>query len=118
MNARARAIAAAAVTTLCFAAPVSDAVHAAAVPSGTQVALGTMLSPDASMSTSGDFATDTYGNPWDFSDDQDVLPIPGVGAFYSDAADVSNGILTVATRDNALIRFVQNWSQTGPIIPW
>ena len=29
--------------------------------------LGTVLSPSAALSSSGDFATDTFNDPWDFS---------------------------------------------------
>jgi hypothetical protein len=91
---------------------------ARAIDSGTQVALGAALSPDASVSTSGDFATDAFSNPWDFSDEEDVIPVPGVGVFYSDSASVANGLLNVATRDAAGIRLLMNWSKTQPILPW
>ena len=99
-------------------APLQAARPAAADNTGQQVALGTVLSPDASLSTSGDFATDTFGNPWDFSDDADVQAIPAVGAFQSDAASVANGVLSVQTRDAAEIRLLMNWSQTSPVLPW
>src|ERR1700710_2961658 len=87
-------------------APLQSVSPAAADNSGQQVALGAMLSPDATLSTSGDFATDTFGNPWDFSDEQDVIPISGVGAFQSDAPSVSGGILSVQTHDAAEIRLL------------
>ena len=89
----------------------------AAAGAGQQVALGTVLSADASQSTSGDYATDTYGDPWDFNNDADVVPIPGVGAYQSDSASVANGLLTAATRDGARIRLLTNWSMESSVLP-
>ena len=36
--------------------------------------------PRAALSTSGDYATDVLGDPWDFSNDEDVPPIPIIGS--------------------------------------
>ena len=35
--------------------------------------------PSAAFSSSGDYATDVLGDPWDFSNDEDVPPIMTVG---------------------------------------
>ncbi len=96
----------------------SAPTHAAAVAPGHQVDLGTVLSPDPSLDTSGDFATDTFSNPWDFSDPDDLIPIPQVGAGFADAADVSNGLLTVASRNQTEFRLLMNWGQITPVLPW
>ena len=39
-----------------------------------------VISPAAALSTSGDYATDVLGDPWDFSNDEDVPPIAVVGS--------------------------------------
>ncbi|MCU1395084.1 MAG: hypothetical protein JWM34_3512 [Ilumatobacteraceae bacterium] len=104
---------------LAAAAPLSnlEPVHAAN-GSGTQVAMGTIISPPASLSTTGDYATDTFSDPWDMSNQEDVEPFTGVGAFYSDSASMSDGILNVSTRGGAEIRLVMNWSQPLSVLPW
>ena len=99
--------------------PVAVAAHSAdAVVSGTQVDLTGVLSPPPALSTSGDFATDTFADPWDFNNQEDVIPTVGVGAAVSDDVSLSGGVLTVATRNAAEIRLLMNWSQTSPVLPW
>ena len=89
-----------------------------AVTPGTQVDLTGALSPPANLSTSGDFATDTFSDPWDFSNAEDIIPIVGVGVANADAVDLSGGVLTAATRNYAELRLLMNWSQTSPVLPW
>ena len=89
-----------------------------AVTPGTQVDLTGALSPPANLSTSGDFATDTFSDPWDFSNAEDIIPIVGAGVANADAVDLSGGVLTAATRNYAELRLLMNWSQTSPVLPW
>ena len=39
---------------------------------GAPVDLGTVLSLSAALSSSGDFAADTFNDPWDFSNPEDA----------------------------------------------
>ena len=72
-------------------------------------------SPDASWSTDGDFATDVYGDPWDFSNAEDVAPVPEVGVAGATGVVLGNGLLTVGTVDGTAIRLVFNWPG---VLPW
>jgi hypothetical protein len=95
-------------------------VHSAhAVVSGVQVDLGTMLSPPANLSTSGDFATDTFSDPWDFSNAEDIIPINGVGigvaAPVQDPVRLASGQLTVTTQNATEIRLLMKWPA---VLPW
>ena len=83
-----------------------------------RVPLGSMPTPPASLSTTGDFATDTYGDPWDFSNDQDVPPVPAVGVTATNAVSIANGVLSTTTHDTSEIRFLMNWSQLLHTLPW
>ncbi len=74
------------------------------------------IAPDASRSTSGDYATDTFGDPWDFSNDDDVPPIPLVGSENSfGITRNSNGTLSVASVNNSTVKLVRTW---GVQLPW
>ena len=95
--------------------PLQAAKPAAAWVSGSQVDLSPWLSPDAKLSTSGDFATDTFGDPWDFSNIEDVIPTVGVGVGVASKVDISNGVLTVATQNAAELRLLMKWPG---VIPW
>ena len=90
MNRRGSLIAAFGLLATLTPLTLSSAQPAAATPGGGYVAMGVPLSPPANLSTSGDFATDMFGDPWDFSNVEDVPPIKGVGVFYSDAASIEN----------------------------
>ncbi|MGD9702324.1 MAG: FlgD immunoglobulin-like domain containing protein [Acidimicrobiia bacterium] len=95
-----------------LAAIVVPALPASAVPT----ALPPSWSPDATWSTDGDFATDVYGDPWDFSNDEDVIPTHEVGV--QAAAGITrlpSGQLSVDTVDGTTIRLVFNWPN---VIPW
>ena len=81
-----------------------SAHSAHAVVSGVQVDMGTMLSPPANLSTSGDFATDTFGDPWDFSNPEDVIPIDNVGVGSAHVVSLANGQLTVAMQGGSELR--------------
>src|SRR3954453_23654582 len=97
-----------ALTSIAAAVLVSGPARAADID---HVPLGSMPTPPAAVSTTGDFATDTFGDPWDFSNDQDVPPIPDVGVPATNAVSVHDGLLTATTHDTTEIRFLMNWSQ-------
>ena len=92
-----------------------SAHSAHAVVSGVQVDMGTMLSPPANLSTSGDFATDTFGDPWDFSNPEDVIPIDNVGVGSAHVVSLANGQLTVAMQGGSELRLLMKWPQ---VLPW
>lgn len=74
------------------------------------------VAPDAARSTSGDYATDVFSDPWDFSNDEDVPPIALVGAENSYGITRNgNGTLTVASVNNSTIKLVRTW---GVELPW
>ena len=65
------------------------ALVAVAVPAGgARAHPGDAAKPVAAtpptLSTSGDYATDVFGDPWDFSNDDDVPPIELVGSENGD----------------------------------
>ena len=82
----------------------------------TPIALPPSWSPDAAWSTDGDFATDVYGDPWDFSNDADVIPTLEVGAQAAlGIARLPSGQLSVDTVDGTTVRLVFNWPN---VLPW
>ena len=99
-------------------APVQAAPPAQAVFLGDRVALGQTFSPDSTLSTAGDYATDTFGDPWDFSNEEDSLPIPGVGTFQVDSASIANGVLSMQSRDASEVRLMMEWGHFSPVLPW
>ncbi|MCU1395085.1 MAG: hypothetical protein JWM34_3513 [Ilumatobacteraceae bacterium] len=108
---------------LAAAAPLGASSVAHATTGGQQVDIGVSLAPPDAIDTSGDYATDTFSDPWDFSNVEDVVTVPQVGAFNADSVDISNGLLSAATRDGAQIRLLMNWSQPTqdvhlPVLPW
>ncbi|HEY4609573.1 MAG TPA: hypothetical protein VIH06_10230, partial [Ilumatobacteraceae bacterium] len=72
--------------------------------------------PSAAFSTSGDYASDVLGDPWDFSNDEDVPPVNVIGTegSFSIARD-ANGILTLGARNGSLVKLVRTW---GAVLPW
>ena len=70
-------------------------------------------------STSGDYATDVLSDPWDFKNDEDVPPIPLVGAEPPDATisrtDADDGRLVVSGRAGTTIKLVRTW---GAELAW
>ena len=75
-----------------------------------------VIAPDAARSTSGDYATDVFSDPWDFSNDEDVPPIALVGSENSYGITRNgNGTLTVASVNNTTIKLVRTW---GVELPW
>ncbi|HZY06720.1 MAG TPA: hypothetical protein VFE69_03205, partial [Ilumatobacteraceae bacterium] len=69
--------------------------------------------PSAAFSTSGDYATDVLGDPWDFSNVDDVPPIDFIGTEGSNgiSVDTNAGILTLAARNGSLVKLVRTWGQ-------
>src|SRR3954447_7021942 len=89
-----------------------SSVVAAAVASAhpTEFASPLTAPPSAAFSTSGDYATDVLGDPWDFSNDEDVPPINILGTEGSNGISRNaNGILTVAARNGSLVKLVRTW---------
>ncbi|MEO7370898.1 MAG: hypothetical protein ABIZ69_08555, partial [Ilumatobacteraceae bacterium] len=72
--------------------------------------------PSAAFSTSGDYATDVLGDPWDFSNDEDVPPVMTIGTegSFGISRDPS-GILTVDGRAGSTIKLGRSW---GMELPW
>ena len=82
----------------------------------TVIAGPTNAPPSAAFSTSGDYATDILGDPWDFSNDEDVPPqlligTEGSSGIHRDAP----GILTVDGQGGSTIKLVRSWGQE---LPW
>src|SRR4051794_5580502 len=75
----------------------------------------TLAPPSAAFSTSGDYATDVLGDPWDFSNFDDVPPIPIVGSENSFGISLGNGVLNVDARNGSTVKLVRTWGQT---LPW
>jgi hypothetical protein len=75
-----------------------------------------LVSPPAALSTSGDYATDTFSDPWDFSNDADVPPQALIGTENSNGISRSaDGTLTVNSVNNSTIKLVRTW---GVELPW
>lgn len=77
---------------------------------------GPSTSPPAALSTSGDYATDVLGDPWDFSNDEDVPPTLLIGSENSfNITRGADGILTVDAQAQSTIKLVRTW---GPELAW
>jgi hypothetical protein len=87
----------------------------ATVGSAVPISPAPVWSPDASWSSDGDYATDTYGDPWDFANDADVLPVSNVGAGFDAGVSRTGDILNVNTVAGTSIRLVFNWPN---VLPW
>lgn len=72
--------------------------------------------PPTSLSTSGDYATDTFSDPWDFSNDADVPPqmLVGTENSYGITRNGDN-TLTVDSRNGSMVKLVRTW---GLVLPW
>ncbi len=72
--------------------------------------------PSAAFSTSGDYATDMLGDPWDFSNDEDVPPTLLIGSegSFGISRDPS-GVLNVDAQAGSTIKLVRSW---GIELPW
>lgn len=95
--------------------PAPERAPVAAWTAGEQVGLSPWISPPPSLSTSGDFATDAFSDPWDFSNAEDVIPINGVGTGVTDGVALGGGVLTVTTRNASEIRLLMKWPK---VLPW
>jgi hypothetical protein len=97
------ALAAAALPATAAAHPNSSPAPAVAAPPG--------------LSTTGDYATDTFADPWDFSNDEDVPPVHALigsenGSSITRTAD---GWLKVIGPYNTTIKLVRTWDVE---LPW
>lgn len=73
------------------------------------------VSPPSPLSTSGDYATDTFSDPWDFSNAEDVPPYSLIGTENSLGIAMGGGTLTVNSVNNSTIKLVRTW---GLELPW
>lgn len=71
--------------------------------------------PPASLSTSGDYATDVLGDPWDFSNNEDVPPIMTVGTENSFGISIGNGVLNLDAQNGSTVKLVRSW---GASLAW
>lgn len=102
--------------SLPIAGLVVTALFAPVVSAHPNVDPAPAIAPDAARSTSGDYATDQFADPWDFSNDDDVPPIPLVGSENSfGISRGADGTLTVASVNNSTIKLVRTW---GVQLPW
>jgi len=77
------------------------------------------LGMGANLSTSGDYATDVLGDPWDFSNVEDVNTAPGVGCESAPtptqfpgvncSVTIANGQLSFAGEAGSLLWLVRSW---------
>ena len=74
--------------------PVSPALAV-----GAHAPISISYTATLSTSTSGDYATDVLGDPWDFNNFDDVPPIPIVGSENSFGISLGNGVLNVDARN-------------------
>jgi hypothetical protein len=86
-----------------------------AADTGQPVGLSPWLSPSAAFSTSGDFATDTFGDPWDFQNQEDLIAIDEVGTQATTGVSISGGMLNANTQNGSTIRLLFNWPR---VLPW
>lgn len=103
------------------AALVAGALAAAALPATAAAHPNSSPAPavaaPAGLSTTGDYATDTFADPWDFSNDEDVPPVHALigsenGSSITRTAD---GWLKVIGGANTTIKLVRTW---GVELPW
>ncbi len=67
-------------------------------------------------STSGDYATDVLGDPWDFSNDEDVPPVMMIGTEGSNGISRDpSGVLTVSAKTGSIVKLIRTW---GMELPW
>ncbi|HEY0521560.1 MAG TPA: hypothetical protein VGC84_18870 [Ilumatobacteraceae bacterium] len=76
---------------------------------------GPAIPPPAALSTSGDYATDVLGDPWDFNEQGDVPPYMTLGTEASDAISWSQGALTMDGHGGSVVKLVRNF---GAVLPW
>ncbi|MDO8392695.1 MAG: hypothetical protein Q7V57_19640 [Actinomycetota bacterium] len=93
---------------LLLAVPVTAHAHPGPY---TPPSLGTT----SAESTSGDYATDVYSDPWDFENDEDVPPQMLIGTEGSNSISRSGGQLVVSSRLGTNIKLVRSW---GLELPW
>jgi hypothetical protein len=78
--------------------------------------IASLAAPPAPLSTGGDYATDTFSDPWDFSNDDDVPPQLLIGTENSvGIARNGNNTLTVNSVNGSTIKLVRTW---GIELPW
>ncbi len=74
--------------------------------------------PSAAFSTSGDYATDVLGDPWDFLNPEDVPPTMLIGTEGSNGISLDTsgpGVLTVNAKAGSTVKLIRTW---GMELPW
>ena len=82
------------------------------------VAAGDLAAGREVLRPSGDYATDVLGDPWDFSNDDDVPPIPLVGSEPTAAASAASAtarLYRVGRCTSTTIKLIRTW---GLQLPW
>ena len=110
---RLRLVQLAAVGLIAAALPISPADPAGA--SGEPVAIFATYSPPPALSTSGDFATDMFSNPWDFSDQEDLVAVPMVDVVADPPVTIAGGLLSFPAKVGTEVRLVMEWPG---VLPW
>ena len=88
-------------------------------------AIPVALGMGANLSTSGDYATDVLGDPWDFSNAEDVNTAPGVGCESAPtpaqfpgidcSVTIAGGQLVYSGAPGSMLWLVRSW---GLELPW
>ncbi len=103
-------------TFACVLATMAGVAMAPVALAHPNVDPGASTAAPSSASTTGDYATDVFGDPWDFSNDEDVLPVAMVGS--ENGRGISrdgDGWLRVQSVPNTTIKLVRTW---GLELPW
>ncbi len=79
------------------------------------VSAGPTNTPPAGFSTSGDYATDVLGDPWDFTNVEDVPPYMTLGTEASNGISWTPGTLHLNGHGGSTVKLVRTW---GAILPW
>jgi len=90
-------------------------VSPAVAAPGEQVSTSPEVSPTSALSTSGDFATDAFSDPWDFDNAEDLITVDEVGTQYTSGVSIADGLLNVNTRVGSTIRLLFDWPG---VLPW
>ncbi len=76
---------------------------------------GPATAPTSALSTNGDYASDMFGDPWDFSNEEDVPDIKLAGCENCNGIALSGGWINVNTVNQSTIKLIRTW---GAELPW
>lgn len=104
--------------------PLAASAPSPAIAAGEKILMGAVWSPPAELSTTGDFATDILGNPWDFSEngstpnnEQDVIPYQDAGLYGVPQPTITlgGGVLSYQSSEGDHARLLMEWPM---VLPW